>query len=224
MGVSVRARPDGTGRGRFGAGAIRGGFDIQSADPGEYSKLSSAGATDLEAATGARGGVPVGNLWVAPVATSTQHLHLAKSPPDPQNPVFVLRLRPAKGEHQCMDTVLSYPYDVVLGDIGIINGWIVTPNGAASLQGAQWIVADRTWTYTYLPTGSVILGLLLLCIPFVGWILAIPVMMSQTTAVTGCVEVTVLTRGLIHLTQIPVSTTVEIWGVHALIQALRSYS
>lgn len=97
-----------------------------------------------------------------------------------------------------MDTIQSYPYDAVLGDIGIINDWIVTPNGIAPLQGAQWVVADRTWTYTYLPTSNAILGLLLLCIPFIGWILAIPVMASQTRAVTGYIEVTVLTRGLFH--------------------------
>ena len=121
-----------------------------------------------------------------------------------------------------MDTIQSYPYDAVLGDIGIINGWIVTPNGNAPLQGAQWIVADWTWTYTYLPTSNAILGLLLLCIPFIGWILAIPVMVSQTTAVTGCVEVTVLTRGLIHLTQIPVATGQQISSVYAVVQALRS--
>ena len=34
-----------------------------------------------------------------------------------------------------MDTIQNYPYDAVLGDIGIINGWIVTPNGTAPLQG-----------------------------------------------------------------------------------------
>jgi len=119
-----------------------------------------------------------------------------------------------------MDTIQSYPYDAVLGDIGIINGWIVTPNGAAPLQGAQWIVADRTWTYTYLPTSSVVLGLLLLCIPFIGWVLAIPVMMSQTTAATGYVEVTVLTRGLIHLTQFPVATVGQVSGVYVVVQAL----
>ena len=123
-----------------------------------------------------------------------------------------------------MDTIQSYLYDAVLGDIGIINGWIVTPNGNAPLQGAQWIVADRTWTYTYLPNSSVILGLLLLCIPFIGWILAIPVTMSQTKAATGCAEVTVLTRGLIRLTQIPVSTAAQISGLYADVQALRSYS
>ncbi|SDD22271.1 hypothetical protein SAMN05216410_2981 [Sanguibacter gelidistatuariae] len=120
-----------------------------------------------------------------------------------------------------MDTIQSYPYDAVLGDIGIINGWIITPNGAAPLQGAQWIVADRTWTYSYLPTSSVVLGLLLLCIPFIGWILAIPVMASQATAVTGYVEVTVLTRGLIHLTQIPVATVGQIWSVYRMVQGLR---
>ena len=123
-----------------------------------------------------------------------------------------------------MDTIQSYPYDVVLGDIGIINGWIVTPNGTAPLQGAQWLVADRTWTYTYLPTSNAILGLLLTCIPFIGWILAIPLMMSQTTAVAGYVEVTVLTRGLIHLTQIPVVTAGQISGVWAVAEALRSNS
>ena len=123
-----------------------------------------------------------------------------------------------------MDTIQNYPYDAVLGDIGIINGWIVTPNGNAPLQGAQWIVADRTWTHNYLPTSNAILGLLLLCIPFIGWILAIPVMMSQTTAVTGYVEVTVLTRGLIHLTQIPIATIGQITGVCAVVQALRSNS
>ena len=74
-----------------------------------------------------------------------------------------------------MGAIQSYPYDVVVGEIGIINGWIVTPNGNAPLQGAQWIVADRTWIYTYLPTSCVIIG----------WILAILVMVSQTTALTG---------------------------------------
>lgn len=39
-----------------------------------------------------------------------------------------------------------------------------------------------------------------MCIPFIGWALAIPVMMSQTAAVTGYLEVAVLTRGVIHLT------------------------
>lgn len=53
-----------------------------------------------------------------------------------------------------MDTIPTYPYDAVLGDIGIINGWIVTPNGNAPLQGSQWIVADRTWTCTYLPPAT----------------------------------------------------------------------
>ena len=123
-----------------------------------------------------------------------------------------------------MDTIQGYPYDAVFGDIGIINGWIITPNGNAPLQGAQWIVADRTWTYTYLPTSSVILGLLLLCIPFIGWILAIPVMASHSTAIAGHVEVTVLTRGLIHLTQIPVATMGQVSGVYTVVQALRSNS
>ena len=117
----------------------------------------------------------------------------------------------------------SCPYDAVFGDIGIINGWIVTPNGNAPLQGAQWIVVDRTWTYTYLPTSSAILGLLLLCIPFIGWILAIPVMMSRTTAVAGYVEVTVLTRGVIHLTQIPVATAAQIWRVYDTVWVVRHH-
>lgn len=81
-------------------------------------------------------------------------------------------------------------------------------------------MADRALTYTYLLASSVILGLLLLRIPFIGWILPIWVLMPQAKVVTGRGEVIGLTRGLIHLTQIPVATVQQISSVYAVVRAM----
>jgi hypothetical protein len=100
-------------------------------------------------------------------------------------------------------------YLVTVGDIGVTNDLVVTPNGQGPLRGSQWMVNDMSRTDTRIPVWAIVLAIVfaLLCL------LGLLFLLAKEPVTTGYVQVTVRTGGLVHMTQIPVSDPQQVMWV-----------
>jgi hypothetical protein len=92
-------------------------------------------------------------------------------------------------------------YVLTIGDIGVTSTQVVTPNGTAALAGSQWIVTDRSYTTTKIPTWAIVLAIVLAFACLLGLLF----LLVKETVTTGYVEVTVHSGSLVHTTQVPVA-------------------
>jgi len=120
--------------------------------------------------------------WYAPVETTAAPVPLP-SPP-----------RPAPG------------FILTIGDIGITQDTVVTPNGNARLAGSQWLVIDRTTQETKIPAWAIVLAIIFTLLCLVGLFF----LLVKETTVTGYVEVSVRSGNLVHMTQLPVRTQYDV--------------
>jgi hypothetical protein len=98
------------------------------------------------------------------------------------------------------------PFVVTIGDIGVTQRLVVTPNGNAPLAGSRWIVLDHSRTERKIPTWAIVLAVIfaLLCL------LGLLFLLVKENRTTGYVEVSVMSGTLSHVTQIPVRSEQEI--------------
>jgi hypothetical protein len=104
------------------------------------------------------------------------------------------------------------PFLFTLGDIGVTQTQISTPNGVAPLAGSSWAATDMTVTSTKIPTWAIvvaIVGALFTCFLSLLFLLA----KEQTTS--GYVQVSVRSGELTHTTQIPVTSPHQVTSVRA---------
>jgi hypothetical protein len=90
---------------------------------------------------------------------------------------------------------------LTIGDIGVTSTQVVTPNGTAALAGSQWIVTDRTYTTTKIPTWAIVMAVLFALVCLLGLLF----LLAKETVTTGYVEVTLHSESLVHMTQVPVT-------------------
>jgi hypothetical protein len=110
------------------------------------------------------------------------------------------------------------PIILSIGDIGVTQHWVVTPNGSAPLAGSQWIGRDMTRTESKIPTWAIVLAIIFALACLVG-LLFLLVKERQTT---GHFEVSVRSGSLYHVTQIPISSETQVAQIRGLVQQAQS--
>jgi len=105
-----------------------------------------------------------------------------------------------------------------IGDIGVTQHWVVTPNGAAPLAGSQWIVRDGTRMEERIPPYAIVLAILFALACLLGLLF----LLVKERHMVGFVEVTVRSGGVYHVTQIPARGPGEIDGVRRLVHQAQS--
>lgn len=105
------------------------------------------------------------------------------------------------------------PIILSIGDIGVTQHWVVTPNGTAALAGSQWIASDMTRTETKIPTWAIVLAIIFAFACLIGLLF----LLAKEKVTTGHVEVSVRSGNLYHVTQIPVSTESQVAQVRGLV-------
>lgn len=107
-----------------------------------------------------------------------------------------------------------------IGDIGVSNGLIHTPNGNAPVAGSAWTVSDQTRTEEGIPPYAIVLAIVF----FLACLLGLLFLLIKEKKTTGYVEVRVQSGNLLHMTQIPVSSPSQIAQIRALVSQAQMMS
>lgn len=110
------------------------------------------------------------------------------------------------------------PIVLTIGDIGVTERWITTPNGYAPLKGSQWIITDRTITEQKIPTWAwvaCIIGLL-------ACLLGLLFLLVKEEVTTGYVQVSVRSGNLYHVTEIRVTKQQNVAWLRQLVSQAQS--
>jgi len=116
------------------------------------------------------------------------------------------------------DSLNPQPFGLTIGDIGITNDTVVTPNGAAPLRGSQWIVMDQSTTTQKIPTYAIVLAIIFAVFCLLGLLF----LLMKEDVTTGYVSVTVRSNDLFHTCQIPVNNSYEVHNIRALVSQAQS--
>ncbi len=111
-------------------------------------------------------------------------------------------------------------YDLVIGDIGIAQGWVITPNGRAPLTGSLWFISNQTTVRRTIPTVAIVLAIIFAVFCLLGLLF----LLMKEEEIVGYVQVTVQSAGLTHTVQIPVSTSQEIAHLQMLVAQAQGMS
>jgi hypothetical protein len=102
------------------------------------------------------------------------------------------------------------PFILTIGDIGVTQTQIVTPNGVAPLAGSSWVATDMSVTQSKIPTWAIVLavvGAVFTCL------LSLLFLLAKENATSGYVQVSVRSGELTHTTQIPVTDPYQVTNV-----------
>jgi hypothetical protein len=124
----------------------------------------------------------------------------------PQPPV------PSPG-HAAQEPILLW-----IGDIGVSQHWVVTPNGNAPLAGSQWIVRDGTRVEESIPGYAIALAIIF----FIFCLLGLLFLLIKERRTSGYVEVTVRAGDVYHVTQLPARHAMEVDGIRRLVHQAQS--
>ena len=112
-----------------------------------------------------------------------------------------------------MSPTFTEPYVLQIGDIGVTEHWVVTPNGTAPLAGTRWIVIDNTRVQQRIPTTAIVLAIVFAFFCLLGLLF----LLMKEDYVTGYVEVRVTGEALDHWTQVPVYDTNQVVTTRSLV-------
>ncbi|MCH9815655.1 MAG: hypothetical protein K0U64_04265 [Actinomycetia bacterium] len=100
-----------------------------------------------------------------------------------------------------------------IGDIGVTEHWVVTPNGTAPLRGTRWLATDNTRVQERIPTTAIVLAIVFAFFCLLGLLF----LLMKEQYVTGYVEVRVTGEDLDHWTQVPVFDVEQVVATRALV-------
>jgi hypothetical protein len=104
-------------------------------------------------------------------------------------------------------------YVLIIGDIGVTEHWVVTPNGTTALKGTRWVATDNTRIQQRIPTVAIVLAVVFAFVCLLGLLF----LLMKEDYVTGYVEVRVTADDLDHWTQVPINATSEVVQKHAIV-------
>ena len=113
---------------------------------------------------------------------------------------------------------IPQPFGLTIGDIGLTQDTIVTPNGAAPLRGSQWIVMDQSTTTQKIPTYAIVLAIVFAVFCLLGLLF----LLMKEDVTSGYVSVTVRSDDLLHTCQIPVNNPHDVHQIRALVSQAQS--
>lgn len=112
------------------------------------------------------------------------------------------------------------PIILTIGDIGVTQHWVVTPNGSAPLAGSQWIGRDMTRTETKIPAWAIVLAIIF----FLACLVGLLFLLVKEKTTTGHFEVSVRSGALYHVTQIPVSSEFQMTQIRGLVNQAQTFA
>ena len=105
-----------------------------------------------------------------------------------------------------------------IGDIGVTQHWVVTPNGTAPLAGSQWIMRDGTRLEERIPAFAIVLAVIFAFACLLGLLF----LLIKERTMVGYVEVTVRSGSVYHVAQLPARQPAQIDGVRYLVHQAQS--
>ncbi len=98
---------------------------------------------------------------------------------------------------------MSYQEPVLcsVGDIGVTQHWVITPNGTFPLRRTTWVSGNNTVTTSGIPTWAIVMCILTIWLCLLGLLF----LLAKEQSTTGTVQVSVQGEGTYHVTQVPVS-------------------
>jgi hypothetical protein len=110
------------------------------------------------------------------------------------------------------------PHLTSIGDIGISQYWIQTPNGSYPIRGSVWTVTDMThYQERMSPTGIV------LCLIFVWFcLIGLLFLLMKERSMTGYIQVTVQGTGFHYSTMVPANHSGVMVSVNQTVNYARS--
>jgi hypothetical protein len=107
---------------------------------------------------------------------------------------------------------------ITIGDIGVTQDTVVTPNGNGPLAGSQWIVTDRTQVESVIPTWAIVMSIVFALACLLGLLF----LLVKEQKVRGFVEVSVRAGDVVHMTQLPVRGVGDVNRYRALVNQAQS--
>jgi hypothetical protein len=118
-----------------------------------------------------------------------------------------------------------YPYPVPepvlaqIGDIQVTSSTVHTPTGSVALAGTHWQVNEHWYATQRTPTWAIVAAIVGFCVLTVFSLLFL--LVKETTHI-GTVQVTVSNGGWRHVTQLPVTTALQVQQIHQQVDYVRS--
>jgi hypothetical protein len=107
---------------------------------------------------------------------------------------------------------------VTIGDIICTSTEVITPSGRAPLTTATWSFTDMSRTTRSIPVWAIVCAVVF----FLFCLLGLLFLLAREDRTDGWVQVTVQAPGLLHVTQIPVSTPMAVSDINARVNYARS--
>ena len=107
---------------------------------------------------------------------------------------------------------------VTIGDIGVTQDTVVTPNGNGPLAGSQWIVTDRTQVESVIPTWAIVMAIVFALACLLGLLF----LLVKEQKRRGFVEVSVRAGDVVHMTQLPVRGVADVNRCRVLVNQAQS--
>lgn len=107
---------------------------------------------------------------------------------------------------------------VTIGDIACTAREVITPSGAIPVGSATWTLTDMSRTEQRIPAWAIVLAVLFaLCC-----LLGLLFLLAREERTEGSAQVTVHGPGLLHVTQVPVTSRTKLSHLNAQVNYARS--
>jgi len=110
------------------------------------------------------------------------------------------------------------PILVTVGDMACTQFHVITPSGTYPLAGTTWIMTNNTTTTESIPAYAIVLAIIF----FVFCLLGLLFLLIKDRRTQGFLSVSVQGPGLLHVTQIPVSSPQQIGDTDNRVNYIRS--
>lgn len=107
---------------------------------------------------------------------------------------------------------------VTIGDIACTATDVLTPAGRAPINAATWTFTDMSRTTRTIPVWAVVCAIVF----FLFCLLGLLFLLAKEDRTDGWVQVTVQAPGLLHVTQIPVTSPMAVADISARVNYARS--
>lgn len=107
---------------------------------------------------------------------------------------------------------------VTIGDIACTATEVITPSGTTPVSSATWTVTDMSRTVRRIPAWAIVCAVVFA----IFWLLGLLFLLAREERIEGWVQVTVQGPGLLHVTQVPVTSTATLPDLNGRVNYARS--
>lgn len=109
---------------------------------------------------------------------------------------------------------------VTIGDIGVTDQWVITPNGRCHIRDAHWMFTDMSRTSRVIPTWAIVLCILFILFCLLGLLF----LLVKEERTEGSVQVVVQGPKLVHTVQLPVFSVQQVMDYSQKVNYARAVS